>query len=273
MTIPFATVIGDPIAQSKSPLIHQFWARQLGLKVYYRADHVVPDALATYLSDHARDPLWRGCNVTVPHKQAVMRSCDTLSPMARRIGAVNCVVHCLDGTLHGDNSDIDGFAAPLRSHDFTGEKAVILGAGGASRAIVAALELLGFSRIDIINRDQQRIAAMASDLGIALQGHDWVDADQVLEGARLLVNATSLGMVGQPPLPIRLDCLPIDAVVNDIVYAPLETPLLAAARARGNPVIDGLEMLIGQAAKAFTMFFGQEPPRGDDQLLRSMLTS
>jgi shikimate dehydrogenase len=273
MTSAFASVIGDPIAQSKSPKIHLFWAKCLGLDVDYRADLVAAAELAAYLASRRVDPLWRGCNVTVPHKQAVMAWCDDLSPLAARVGAVNCVVRRHDGTLHGDNSDVAGFALPLQARGYAGGKAVILGAGGASRAVVAALADLGCRELVMINRNQSRIADMAADMGLSIAAYGWDEADALLNGAAVVVNASSLGMQGQPPLPIRLDHLPLDAIVNDIVYAPLETALLAAARARGNAVIDGLEMLIGQAARAFELFFGMSPPRERDAELRVILTS
>lgn len=270
---PYANVIGDPIAQSKSPKIHLFWAKCLGLDIDYRADLVHASDLMAYLAAHQADPLWRGCNVTVPHKQTVMACCDQLSPLAARVGAVNCVVRQDDGHLFGDNSDVTGFALPLVAKGYCGGKAVVLGAGGASRAIVAALGDLGCNDILMINRNQSRIAEIATDMGLHITACDWENADMALENAAVLVNATSLGMQGQPALPIRLNYLPVEAIVNDIVYAPLETALLAEARARGNPVIDGLEMLIGQAARAFELFFGMSPPRERDAELRDILTS
>ncbi|WP_221795355.1 shikimate dehydrogenase [Aquisediminimonas sediminicola] len=269
----YANVIGDPIAQSKSPKIHLFWAKCLGLDVDYRAELVHSPDVQTYLATHQADPLWRGCNVTVPHKQAVMAYCNQLSPLAARVGAVNCVVRQDDSSLFGDNSDVIGFALPLVAKGYRGGRAVVLGAGGASRAIVAALCDLGCNDIVMINRNQSRIAEIAVDMGINLTACDWENADMALENAAVLVNATSLGMQGQPALPIRLDHLPVAAIVNDIVYAPLETALLAEARARGNAVIDGLEMLIGQAARAFELFFGMSPPRERDAELRDILTS
>jgi shikimate dehydrogenase len=271
--IPYATVIGDPIAQSKSPKIHQFWAKCLGLDVDYWAALVHTPDLQAYLATQQADPAWRGCNVTVPHKQAVMAYCTQLSPLAARVGAVNCVVKQQDGTLFGDNSDVAGFALPLAAKGYHGGRAVVLGAGGASRAIAAALGDLGCTEIVMINRNQSRIAEIASDMGLDLIACGWEQADMMLANASVLVNATSLGMQGQPPLPIRLDALPRTAIVNDIVYAPLETALLAEARGRGNPVIDGLEMLIGQAARAFELFFGMSPPRKRDAELRALLTS
>lgn len=273
MTQDYATVIGDPISQSKSPLIHLFWAQCLGLAIDYRANLVHAADLGDYLVQKRADSAWRGCNVTVPHKQAVMPWCDDLSPLAARVGAVNCVVHRRDGTLYGDNSDVAGFSVPLVDHGYRGGKAVVLGAGGASRAIVAALTDLHCAELVMINRNTDRIRDIAREMDIAIMSCNWDEADMALDGATALVNATSLGMQGQPSLSLRLDRLPVDAIVNDIVYAPLETPLLAAARARGNVVIDGLEMLIGQAARAFELFFAVAPPRDRDAELRALLTS
>lgn len=278
-----ATVIGDPIAQSKSPLIHRFWLERLGLAGDYRRDRVPPDALADYLAARRADPDWRGCNVTIPHKQAVIPLLDRLDPLAERIGAVNTIV-VEDGRLIGHNSDAPGFVEPLRpclAERHLLRTARIVGAGGASRAIAHALWDEGFTLI-VYARDAAKAAALlapfdARDTHVAPLDalarpldFDWGEGGDRLD---LFVNASPLGMAGQPPLAIDLSHLPPGAVVYDAVYHPLETPLLAAARAAGHPAIDGLAMLIGQARIAFRHFFGTEPPADADAELRALLTA
>lgn len=282
MVIPYAEVIGDPIAQSKSPIIHKFWLGKLGLAGDYAMQRVAPDHLAAFIDGRRGDRAWRGCNVTIPHKQAVLPLMDRLDPFAARVGAVNIVARDGDA-LVGHNSDAPGFLEPLRpwldqSHLL--RTARIIGTGGAARAIAHALWDQGFTLI-IIARDRAKAEALAdafdrSHVYVApLAGladpltFDWRDTDGRLD---LVVNATSLGMIGQPPLAIDFSHLPPGAIVYDAVYAPLETPLLAEARRRGHPVIDGLSMLIGQARIAFTLFYGHQPPAADDAELRALLT-
>jgi shikimate dehydrogenase len=286
MKQPYAEVIGDPIAHSKSPLIHGFWIDKLGIEAHYDRSHVVPDALADYFERCKHDVDWRGCNVTIPHKQAVMRLLDRIDPHAEAIGAVNTVVRSWDGGLVGYNSDGAGFLEPLRpllarQHLF--RMARVIGSGGAARAIVHALADEGFT-IAMVARDQgkaldilREVDANASDaMTASLAGwaeptdFAWDDRSGVLD---LVVNTTSLGMHGQPPLAIDFSHIPPGALVYDIVYAPLETPLLAEARKRGLRTYDGLEMLVGQAAVAFERFFGLPAPREFDPELRALLTS
>jgi shikimate dehydrogenase len=259
-----AGVIGWPIAHSKSPRIHRFWLEQAGIDGDYVRLPVAPEGLGAALSGLA--PLgFRGVNVTIPHKQAVIAACDDLTPLAKAVGAVNTIVVRADGGLLGHNTDVGGFALSLPP--LAGPRACVLGAGGAARAIVTGLSQLGISDIRVVARDP----AKADDLPAPLTAYAWDDAAHALDGAQLLVNCTSLGMTGQPPLDLDLASLARDAVVNDIVYAPLETPLLAAAKARGLRTVDGLAMLIGQAAEAFGLFFGDPPNRAQDAALRARL--
>lgn len=268
---PYAAVIGDPIAQSKSPLIHRFWLDALGIDADYRRVHVTPDALTDYIARSKDDPDWRGCNVTIPHKIAVMDLVSDPGDVRTSIGAMNTVVRAADGALVGTNTDAGGFAAPLAERDLADRDAVVIGAGGAARAVLAALAQRQVGRVTILNRSTDKAAALLDRYG--LQG-EAVPLDAPLPStAALVVNTSALGMIGQPPLDLDLSPLDDQALVYDIVYAPLETSLLARARARGMATVDGLEMLIGQAALAFALFFGAEPPRERDAELRALLTA
>lgn len=268
MALPYAEVIGDPIAHSKSPLIHGFWLKALGIEAEYRATHVAPHALPGYFAARKADPDWRGCNITVPHKIAALEHVEDRGDVRRAIGAINTAFRDADGALIGTNTDAAGFAAPLSRFDLAGRPVTVIGAGGAGRAVLYALAGIGVGPVTLFNRDVEKGAALLSSFG--LEGQARPIGDGVPPGA-LVVNATSLGMTGQPALDLDLSALPQDAVVYDIVYAPLETGLLAAARARGLATIDGLEMLIGQAAVAFERFFGAAPPRERDAELRDIL--
>ena len=285
MTRPYAEVIGDPIAQSKSPAIHDYWLGRLRLGADYLVCHVRTEGLADYLAQRRADPLWRGCNVTMPHKQAVMPLLDRLDPLAGRVGAVNTIVP-EDGVLVGYNTDVTGFIEPLREllkqrHLF--RMARVLGTGGAARAIVTALAREHFV-IVLAGRDPEKARALLDELDPAGEHHvaslahfaertDFAfdDRDRCFD---LIVNASPLGMAGQPPLKFDFSHAPPDSVVYDIVTHPLETEFLKTARAAGFRTIDGLSMLIGQAAIAFERFFGVAPPRKDgDVELRRLLTA
>lgn len=262
-----AGVIGWPVAHSRSPLLHAHWIAEHGLRGAY-----VPLAVAPGRLDAALRGLpalgFAGCNVTIPHKVDTLRLVDHVEPLARRIGAVNTVVVSPDGALEGRNTDAFGFVHSLREAQpgwraDTGP-AVVLGAGGAARAIVAGLIDAGACEIRLLNRTLERAQELADALrpsagGCTLQVQPWAARHPALDGAALLVNTTSQGMHGQEPLDLQLDDLPPTAVVCDAVYVPLETPLLAAARARGNPVVDGLGMLLHQARPAFEAWFGVRP--------------
>jgi shikimate dehydrogenase len=266
----YAEVIGDPIAHSKSPVIHGFWLQALGIDAAYRRAHVRPDELRAYIGRVRDDPEWRGCNVTIPHKIAVMDLVGDPGGVRDTIGAMNTILRADDGSLIGTNTDAGGFYAPVAGLDLEGRHAVVVGAGGAARAILFALARVNIGRVTILNRNVLKAAALLSRFG--LKG-DAVPLGAPLGPADLLVNASPLGMQGQPPLDLDLSPLPEHAVVYDAVYAPLDTPLLAQARARDLDTVDGLEMLVGQAALAFELFFGAEPPRDRDDELRALLTS
>lgn len=283
---PYAEVIGDPIGHSKSPMIHGHWLERLGIDGHYQTCHVPYAGLGDYLAARRADSDWRGCNVTIPHKQAVLPLLDHVDPTAARIGAVNTIVRGADGRLAGYNSDLGGFLEPLRpllaqQHLF--RMARIIGTGGAARAIAHALTGQGFT-LAFIARDLDKARTLlrevdpkAPDTMLATladwakpSDFAWDDRGGVLD---LVVNTTSLGMKGQPSLDIDFTHVPPGSVVYDIVYVPLETALLGEARARGHATVDGLSMLIGQAAAAFEKFFGQPAPRDpeSDSVLRAKL--
>lgn len=281
----YAEVIGDPIAQSKSPAIHNYWLGKLGLEVEYRACHVTAEGLAAYLAERRDDPDWRGCNVTMPHKQAIVPLLDRLEIGAEMVGAVNTVTPRRNGMLAGCNTDGAGFLEPLRrelseAHWF--RMARVLGTGGAARAIVAALAEHGIVVV-LAGRDPAKARALldaidpdgehhAVDLAHFADPTDFAFDDR--EGCfDLIVNASPLGMAGQPPLRFDFSHAPPGSVVYDIVTHPLDTDFLKSARAAGFRTIDGLAMLIGQAAVAFEKFFRVAPPREDgDAELRRLLT-
>jgi len=285
MSHSYAEVIGDPIAQSKSPAIHNFWLGKLGIAADYRACHVTTDGLEDYFAQRRHDADWRGCNVTMPHKQAVMPLLDAINPEAAAIGAVNTVVREPDGRLVGYNTDAAGFLEPLRAdlaRPHLYRMARILGAGGAARAIVAALAGQGFTLV-LAARDPAKARALLDELAPMGEHHavelahfapptDFAfdDREQLFD---LVVNASPLGMAGQPPLAFDFSHAPPGSTVYDVVTHPLETPLLVEARKRGHTTIDGLSMLIGQAAVAFEKFFGQPAPRQHDAELRELLTA
>lgn len=269
MTV-FAEVIGDPIAHSKSPVIHRFWIDQLAIDADYRKMHVLAPDLPSYFDRARGDGNWRGCNVTIPHKLAVMDLVDDAGDVRGTIGAMNTVFRRADGALIGTNTDGAGFVVPIADIDLAGKPVVVIGAGGAANAVLFALARLGAGSVTIQNRSPLKAAGLLARFG--LKGNV-APLGASLPPAALLVNASALGMAGQPPLLVDLAPLPDDAVVYDIVYAPLDTPLLKAARARNLETVDGLEMLVGQAAIAFELFFGVPPPRNQDAALRQLLTA
>ncbi|GJE56518.1 Shikimate dehydrogenase (NADP(+)) [Methylobacterium thuringiense] len=259
-----AFVVGHPIAHSRSPLIHGHWLTQHGIAGSYERIDVPPERFEAFVRGLAAAG-FAGGNVTIPHKEAAFRLADTLTPRATKIGAVNTLVVGEDGGIHGDNTDAPGFIAHLEQTLGTGwlehsnGTAVVLGAGGAARAVVAGLAERGMSRIRIANRTPERARALVEIDPRRVGILDWATLPEALSEARLLVNTTSLGMTGHPPLDIDLGPLPNGAAVADIVYAPLETPLLAAARARGLATVDGLGMLLHQAVPGFSDWFGVRP--------------
>lgn len=279
---PYAEIIGDPVAQSKSPAIHRFWIEKLGLVADYRRQLVDAEDLGAYFAQRRGEPDWRGCNVTMPHKRAVIAQLDRLDPLAQVIGAVNTVVR--EGSaLVGYNTDAGGFVEPLRRelavcHFF--RMARVLGTGGAARAIVAALVGEGFV-IVLAGRDSAKARALLDELDRGGEHHavDFAhfgaatdfrfdDREGCLD---LVVNASPLGMRGQPTLAFDWSHAPPGAIAYDIVTDPVETAFLRGARAAGFRTIDGLAMLIGQAAHAFEMFFGAPAPRQHDADLRDLL--
>lgn len=270
MSKPYAEVIGDPIAQSKSPLIHNFWLDALGIAGNYRCFHVPVDALADYIAGARADADWRGCNVTMPHKQAIMDLVDDPGDIRGTIGAMNTVVRQPDGAVIGTNTDAAGFYAPLAELDLEGAPVAVVGAGGAARAVLFALARAKVGPVTILNRSPLKAMGLLATFG--LKG-EVAGLDAQLPPVSLLVNSSSLGMTGNPPLDLDLSPLPGDAIVYDLVYSPLRTGLLNAAEARGLATVDGLDMLIGQAALAFELFFGAPPPEGRDDELRALLVA
>ena len=261
-----AGVIGWPVKHSRSPRLHGWWLRLYDIDGAYIPMPVRPEHLETAL--HALPRLgFAGCNVTVPHKQAVLRLVDEIDPVARRIGAVNTVIVGAGGRLTGSNTDAFGFIEALREAApgwQPGGPCVVLGAGGAARAVTVALLDAGAPSLRLLNRTRAKAEALAA-LDPRITVLDWARRDAALADAALLVNTTSLGMVGQPALDLDLAALPQAALVNDIVYTPLCTPLLDQAMARGNTVVDGLGMLLHQARPGFAAWFGVEPMVSIDQ--------
>jgi shikimate dehydrogenase len=262
-----AGVIGWPVTHSLSPRLHGFWLRQHGIDGAYVPLAVAPERLDRALAGLAALGL-AGANVTVPHKQGALAAVDEASAVARRIGAVNTIIVRPDGRLHGTNTDAFGFLENIRNRapdwDAAAGPVLVLGAGGAARAVVAALIDAGVPALRLANRHRDRAETLAADFagtdpGVPIEVVSWDQREAAMPGIALLVNTTSLGMVGQPPLTLDLALLPPAAIVVDIVYTPLITPLLAAAAARGNAVVDGLGMLLHQARPAFAAWFGHEP--------------
>jgi len=265
---PYAEVIGDPIAHSKSPMIHGFWLQKLGIGADYRTCHVLPDALAAYVTERCNDPAWRGCNVTVPHKIAVMAMVDDPGDVRASIGAMNTLLRQPDGRVIGTNTDAAGFFAPIADLPLAGQPVAVVGTGGVAHAVLFALSKAAIGPVTMIARSPLKGAALLARFG--LKGTVQT-LDAAIPPVALLVNASSLGMTGQPHYAPDVDQLREGAVVYDLVYAPLETDLLAAAVARDLQTVDGLDMLIGQAALAFELFFGAAPPREHDDALRALL--
>jgi shikimate dehydrogenase len=257
-----AGVMGYPVTHSLSPRLHGYWLHRYEIDGTYIPLSVRPEGFSKALAA-IPDLGWFGVNVTVPHKEAALAAVDTASEDARRIGAVNTVVVGRDGDLHGSNTDGFGFVENLKAgyRGWTAERgpAVVLGAGGAARAVCAVLIDGGVPEIRLINRTRSRAEILASDLDGPVEIVPWELRAEALDGAALLVNTTTLGMTGNPPLDLVLAALPSVSVVTDIVYNPLETALLRQATLRGNPVVDGLGMLLHQARPGFAAWFGVEP--------------
>lgn len=271
--IPLAGVIGSPIGHSKSPRLHGHWLKKYGLPGHYVPMEVAPENLETVLRTLPKAG-FVGANITVPHKEAALEIADVITDRATLIGAANTLIFREDGKIHADNTDGYGFIENLRQGapdwEPTSGPAVVLGAGGASRAILASLLSAGVPEILLTNRTKIRAEALQQEFGARITVVDWVQAGNVMEDAALLVNTTSLGMTGSPELRIPLDGLNPGAVVTDIVYAPLKTRLLQVAEEIGCHTVDGLGMLIYQAVPGFERWFGQRP-EVDDEIRRIML--
>ncbi len=261
-----AGVAGWPVAHSRSPRLHNFWLQEYGIDGAY-----LPLAIAPQDFEQAVRMLPRlgfaGCNVTMPHKEAALLAVDQVDPAAQRIGAVNTIVVAEDGSLDGSNTDAFGFIQALHEGapdlDVGAGPAVLVGAGGAAKAIAVALLNAGAPELVVLNRTGARAEALAESLAVAgVTVGDWEERADRLADANLLVNSTTQGMQGQPPLDLALDDLAAGAVVMDAVYTPLLTPLLAGAQARGNTIVDGLGMLLHQARPGFAAWFGREAEVG-----------
>ncbi len=273
-----AGIMGWPVGHSRSPALHNFWLEEQGIDGVY-----VPLAVRPERFEQALRGLpalgFRGCNLTIPHKQAALAIVDRVEPVARRMGAINTIIVAEDGSLEGRNTDAYGFREHLRESapgwNAESGPAVVLGAGGAARAVVAALMAAGVAEIRLVNRTRGRAETLADDLregAVRISVLDWDLRARALHDAGILVNTTSLGMDGQPGLDLDISGLPAAAVVVDIVYVPLETGLLAAARARGHAVVEGLGMLLHQGRPGFEAWFGA-PVRVTPALRAAMLAT
>lgn len=270
-----AAVIGHPIKHSKSPIIHNYWIEKSGANGSYEAIDIAPDNLKDGVQKLIDDS-YAGFNVTIPHKESILELCDEVDGNVELCGAVNTVV-IKDGKLIGHNTDSFGFLTNIKEanpdFNFEDSPCVVIGAGGAARAVVSGLIGHRVPEVILVNRTPERAEKIAEEIGLntdLVEVADWDERHDVLQWAGLLVNASSLGMEGQPPLDLNLDALSTEAVVNDIVYSPLETDLLKAAKARGNPTVTGIGMLLHQARPAFYEWFGVMP-NVDEELERLVL--
>lgn len=256
---PAACLIGWPAAHSRSPIIHKYWLKQFGIAGDYRIEAVEPAAFADFIGSLAARG-YRGANVTIPHKEQAL-ALSSPDARARAVGAAN-TLYFADGSLQSTNTDVEGFIGNLDASapgwNNSGE-AVVLGAGGSARAVVFGLIERGITRIHLVNRSRDRAQALAQPYGDRVSVITWDDLGAILSKAGLVVNTTSLGMKGQPPLPLDVSVLQVNATVADLVYVPLETELLKAAKARGLRTADGLGMLLHQAVRGFELWFGRRP--------------
>jgi shikimate dehydrogenase len=260
--IPLAGVIGHPVAHSRSPALHGYWLKRYGLKGCYIPIDIAPVDLPELI--HTLPRLgFVGLNVTIPHKESILQIADIVTDRAALIGAANTLIFRRDGKIHADNTDGSGFIANLRQNAPhwapASGPAVVLGAGGAARAVVAALIEVGVPEIRLANRTRPRADGLRSDFGAKVQVHEWVQAGNILEDVVTVVNTTSLGMTGKPDFRVPLDRLNPKALVTDLVYTPLKTQLLIEAEAMGCTTVDGLGMLLHQAAPGFERWFGVRP--------------
>lgn len=260
--VPLAGVVGYPSGHSRSPQLHGHWLSELGISGHYVPLEVAPEDFREVMATLPRMG-FVGVNVTIPHKETALAGAVRATERARRIGAANTLTFLAEGGYEADNTDGYGFAASL-SAGAPGWQAsdgpvAIFGAGGACRAIVDAMIEAGAPEVRLTNRTRVRAEGLAEVFGPKVQVVDWGDTGPVLDGARTVINTTSLGMAGQPPFDLDLSGLSADAVATDIVYTPLDTPFLIAAKAQGAQIVDGLGMLLWQAAPGFARWFGQEP--------------
>jgi shikimate dehydrogenase len=270
-----AGVMGMPVFQSRSPILHNYWIKKYNLKGAYGHFPVQIENVEAAVRGLSALGV-AGCNITQPHKLMAMKLMDKLSPMAERIGAINCIVVQPDGSLHGFNNDGFGYIQSLKDVKPTWRAdagpVVVLGSGGAARAVVISLLDEGAQEIRLINRTRAKAEELASVNPRVVKTYEWDERHSALEGAAMLVNTTNQGMYGQPALDIKLDALPKSAMVSDLIYIPLETPLLAAARERGHVTVNGLGMLLNQAIPAFEAWFGVKPEI-TDELRRAILAT
>ncbi len=260
--IPLAGVIGSPIAHSRSPALHQFWLRKYGIPGFYIPMDVATDNLEQVIRTLPKMG-FVGVNVTIPHKETVMKVADLVTDRATLIGAANTLIFRKDGKIHADNTDGFGFIENLKQDapawNPKSGPAVVLGAGGAARAVVASLADSGVPEILLTNRTRVRAEKLRDDFGKRVTVVDWVQAGNLMEDAAIVINTTSLGMIGKPELRVPLDGLRKGTVVTDLVYTPLKTNLLTEAEAAGCITVDGLGMLLYQAVPAFERWFGKRP--------------
>lgn len=271
--IPLAGVVGSPIAHSKSPRLHGHWLRRYGINGHYIPMDIASDDLEAAIAMLPKLG-FVGVNVTIPHKEHVLTLADLVTDRAALIGSANTLIFRADGKVHADNTDGYGFIENLRqcAPDWSASDgpAAVIGAGGAARAVIATLIEAGAPEIRLTNRTRTRAEALRQEFGNKVHVHDWVQAGNMLDGAATVINASALGMVGKPEMRIPLDALSPDAVVTDLVYTPLETGLLAHARAIGCRTVDGLGMLLHQAVPGFERWF-EVRPEVDDRLREALL--
>ncbi|MBU3711292.1 MAG: shikimate dehydrogenase [Limnohabitans sp.] len=262
-----AGVMGMPVFQSRSPILHNYWIRKYGLRGAYGHFPVQVENIEAAIRGLSALGI-AGCNITQPHKLMAMKLMDKLSPMAERIGAINCIVVQPDGALHGFNNDGFGYIQSLKDIQphwrADAGPITVLGCGGGARAVVISLLDEGAQEIRLINRTRAKAEELSAANPAVVKVFDWSERHAALDGAAMLVNTTNQGMYGQPALDIQLDALPTSALVSDLIYIPLETPLLAAARTRGNVTTNGLGMLLNQAIPAFEAWFGVKPEITDE---------
>ena len=262
-----AGVMGMPVFQSRSPILHNYWIRKYGLRGAYGHFPVQVENIEAAIRGLSALGI-AGCNITQPHKLMAMKLMDKLSPMAERIGAINCIVVQPDGALHGFNNDGFGYIQSLKDIQphwrADAGPITVLGCGGGARAVVISLLDEGAQEIRLINRTRAKAEELSAANPAVVKVFDWSERHAALDGAAMLVNTTNQGMYGQPALDIQLDALPTSALVSDLIYIPLETPLLSAARTRGNLTTNGLGMLLNQAIPAFEAWFGVKPEITDE---------